>query len=73
MKKMFFAALVACAFIAASCGSKVDKLIDIKKEQVAAAKELDMKKVAELEKKAAEIAKDLTAEEKEELAKRLLE
>ena len=73
MKKMFFAALMACAFIAVSCTSNVDRLIDIKKEQAAAIKELDLKKATELEKEAAEIAKNLTAEEKEELAKRLLD
>ena len=73
MKKMFVAALVACSFLFVSCSSNVDKLIDIKKEQAEAVKELDLKKAAELEKEAAEIAKKLTAEEKEELAKRLLE
>lgn len=73
MKKMFIAALAACAFLFVSCSSNVDKLIDIKKEQAEAVKELDLKKAAELEKEAAEIVKNLTAEEKEELAKRLLE
>ena len=73
MKKMFVAALAACAFILVSCSSNVDKLVDIKKEQAEAVKELDLKKAAELEKEAAEIVKNLTTEEKEELAKRLLE
>ncbi|MBR3941203.1 MAG: hypothetical protein IKJ71_03455 [Bacteroidaceae bacterium] len=73
MKKMFVAALAACAFLFVSCSSNVDKLVDIKKEQAEAVKELDLKKAAELEKEAAEIVKNLTAEEKEELAKRLLE
>lgn len=73
MKKMFIAALAACAFLFVSCSSNVDKLVDIKKEQAEAVKELDLKKAAELEKEAAEIVKNLTAEEKEELAKRLLE
>ena len=73
MKKLFFAAVVACAFLAVSCSSNVDKLVDIKKEQAEAVKELDLKKAAELEKKAAEITKKLTAEEKEELAKKLRE
>ena len=73
MKKMFVAALAACAFLFVSCSSNVDKLVDIKKEQAEAVKELDLKKAAELEKEAAEIVKNLTAEEKEELANRLLE
>ena len=73
MKKMFVAALAACAFLFVSCSSNVDKLVDIKKEQAEAVKELDLKKAAELEKEAAEIVKNLTAEEKEDLAKRLLE
>ena len=73
MKKIFFAAVVACAFLTVSCSSNVDKLIDIKKEQAEAVKELDLKKAAELEKKAAEITKKLTAEEKEELSKKLRE
>lgn len=73
MKKMFFAALVACAFITVSCSSNVDKVIDLKKEQAEAVKELDLKKAAELEKEVAEIMKDLTDEEKKELAKRVLE
>ena len=73
MKKMFVAALAACAFLFVSCSSNVDKLVDIKKEQAEAVKELDLKKAAELEKEAAEIVKNLTAEEKEEVAKRLLE
>ena len=73
MKKMFVAALATCAFLFVSCSSNVDKLVDIKKEQAEAVKELDLKKAAELEKEAAEIVKNLTAEEKEELAKRLLE
>ncbi|MBQ2808518.1 MAG: hypothetical protein IJF06_05370 [Bacteroidaceae bacterium] len=73
MKKMFFAALVACAFLTVSCSSNVDKVIDLKKEQAEAVKELDLKKAAELEKEVAEIMKDLTDEEKKELAKRVLE
>lgn len=73
MKKMFFAALVACAFLTVSCSSNVDKIIDLKKEQAEAVKELDLKKAAELEKEVAEIMKDLTDEEKKELAKRVLE
>lgn len=73
MKKMFFAALVACAFLTVSCSSNVDKVIDLKKEQAEAVKELDLKKAAELEKEVAEIMKDLTDEEKKELAKRVFE
>lgn len=73
MKKMFFAALVACAFLTVSCSSNVDKVIDLKKEQAEAVKELDLKKAAEIEKEVAEIMKDLTDEEKKELAKRVLE
>ena len=53
MKKMFFAALVACAFLTVSCSSNVDKVIDLKKEQAEAVKELDLKKAAELEKEVA--------------------
>ena len=52
MKKIFIAAIAACALLAVSCSSNVDKLIDIKKEQAEAVKELDLKKAAELEKKA---------------------
>ena len=70
---MFFAAFVACAFLTVSCSSNVDKIIDLKKEQAEAVKELDLKKAAELEKEVAEIMKDLTDEEKKELAKRVLE
>ncbi len=73
MKKIFIAAIAACALLAVSCSSNVDKLIDIKKEQAEAVKELDLKKAAELEKKAAEIAKKLTDEDKKELAERLRE
>ena len=36
MKKLFFAAVVACAFLAFSCSSNVDKLVDIKKEKAEA-------------------------------------
>ena len=72
MKKIFVAALAACAFLFVSCSSNVDKLVDIKKEQAEAVKELDFKKAAELEKEISEIMDDMTAEEKEELAKRLL-
>ena len=61
MKKMFFAAFVACAFLTVSCSSNVDKVIDLKKEQATdvpspietptwaaeAVKEFDMKKFSE--------------------------
>ena len=73
MKKLLFAAFVACAFLAVSCSSNVDKVIDLKKEQAEAVKELDLKKAAELEKEVASILKEMSAEEKEELAKRMLE
>ncbi len=73
MKKMFFAALAACAFLAVSCSSNVDKVIDLKKEQAQAVKELDLKKAAELEKEVAGIMKEMTDEEKKELAERILE
>ena len=73
MKKMFIAALAACAFLFVSCSSNVDKLIDMKKDLAEAVADLDFVKVAELEKEISEIMDDMTAEEKEELAKRLLE
>ena len=73
MKKMFIAALAACAFLFVSCSSNVDKLIDMKKELAEAVADFDFEKVDELEKEISEIMDDMTAEEKEELAKRLLE
>lgn len=68
-----FAALVAGMFMCVSCSSNVDKVIDLKKEQAEAVKELDLKKAAELEEEVAAIMKDMSAEEKKELAKRMLE
>ena len=67
MKKMFFAAFVACAFLTVSCSSNVDKVIDLKNEQATdvpspietptwaaeAVKEFELKKAAELEKEVA--------------------
>ena len=73
MKKMFVAALAACAFLFVSCSSNVDKLIDMKKDLAEAVADLDFEKIDELEKEISEIMDDMTAEEKEELAKRLLE
>lgn len=73
MKKMFIAALAACAFLFVSCSSNVDKIIDMKKDLAEAIANLDLEKVAELEKEISEIMDDMTAEEKEDLAKRLLE
>ena len=73
MKKMFIAALAACAFLFVSFSSNVDKIIDMQKELAEAIANLDLEKVAELEKEISEIMDDMTAEEKEELAKRLLE
>ena len=72
MKKMFIAALVACAFLFVSCSSNVDKVLDMNKDLAEAIADLDFEKVAELEKEISEIMDDMTAEEKEELAKRLL-
>lgn len=73
MKKIFIAALAACAFLFVSCSSNVDKLIDMKKDLAEAVADLDFEKIDELEKEISEIMDDMTAEEKEELAKRLLE
>ena len=72
MKKMFIAALAACAFLFVSCSSNVDKIINMKKDLAEAIANLDFEKVAELEKEISEIMDDMTAEEKEELANRLL-
>lgn len=68
-----FAALVAGMFMCVSCSSNVDKVIDLKKEQAEAVKELDLKKAAELEEEVAAIMKEMSADEKKELAKRMLE
>lgn len=73
MKKIMFAALVAGMFMCVSCSSNVDKVIDLKKEQAEAVKELDLKKAAELEKEVTSIMKEMSADEKKELAKRMLE
>lgn len=73
MRKIMFAALVAGMFMCVSCSSNVNKVIDLKKEQAEAVKELDLKKAAELEEEVAAIMKDMSAEEKKELAKRMLE
>ncbi|MBP3409358.1 MAG: hypothetical protein J6K83_09470 [Bacteroidaceae bacterium] len=73
MRKIMFAALVAGMFMCVSCSSNVDKVIDLKKEQAEAVKELDLKKAAELEEEVAAIMKEMSADEKKELAKRMLE
>ena len=73
MRKIMFAALVTGMIMSVSCSSNVDNVIDLKKEQAEAVKELDLKKAAELEKEVAAIMKEMSAEEKKELAKRMLE
>ena len=45
MKKMFIAALVACAFLFVSCSSNVDKVLDMKKDLAEAIANLDFEKV----------------------------
>ena len=73
MKKILFAALMACAFLATSCSSNVDKLLDVKKELREAIANRDLEKVTELEKKAAGIIENMTAEERAEATRRILE
>ena len=73
MKKILFAALMACAFLATSCSSNVDKLLDVKKELREAIADRDLEKVTELEKEAAEIIENMTAEERAEATRRILE
>ncbi|MBR5828877.1 MAG: hypothetical protein IKY47_02335 [Bacteroidaceae bacterium] len=73
MKKILFAALMACAFLATSCSSNVDKLLDVKKELREAIANRDLEKVTELEKEAAEIIENMTAEERAEATRRILE
>ena len=73
MKKILFAALMACAFLATSCSSNVDKLLDVKKELREAIENRDLVKVTELEKEAAEIIENMTAEERAEATRRILE
>ena len=45
MKKMFIAALAACAFLFVSCSSNVDKVLDMKKDLAEAIANLDFEKV----------------------------
>ena len=73
MKKILFAALMACAFLATSCSSNVDKLLDVKKELREAIANRDLEKVTELEKEATEIIENMTAEERAEATRRILE
>ena len=73
MKKVLIAALMACAFLATSCSSNTDKLLDLKKDLRQAIENRDLDKIAELEKKAAAIIEDMTDEEREEAIKRILE
>ena len=73
MKKILFVALMACAFLATSCSSNVDKLLDVKKELREAIENRDLEKVTELEKKAAGIIENMTAEERAEATRRILE
>ena len=73
MKKILFAALMACAFLVTSCSSNVDKLLDVKKELREAIANRDLEKVTELEKKAAGIIENMTAEERAEATRRILE
>ena len=73
MRKVLIAALMACAFLATSCSSNTDKLLDLKKDLRQAIENRDLDKIAELEKKAAAIIEDMTDEEREEAIKRILE
>ena len=73
MRKILFVALMACAFLATSCSSNVDKLLDVKKELREAIANRDLEKVTELEKEAAEIIENMTAEERAEATRRILE
>ena len=73
MKKIMFAALVAGMFMCVSCSSNVDKVIDLKKEQAEAVKELDLKKAAELEKEVAAIMKEMSAWERRNLEAQIRE
>ena len=73
MKKVLIAALMACAFLATSCSSNTDKLLDLKKDLRQAIENRDLERIAELEKKAAAIIEDMTDEEREEAIKRILE
>ena len=73
MRKVLIAALMACAFLATSCSSNVDKLLDVKKELREAIANRDLEKVTELEKEAAEIIENMTAEERAEATRRILE
>jgi PBP1b-binding outer membrane lipoprotein LpoB len=73
MRKILFVALMACAFLATSCSSNVDKLLDVKKELRQAIENRDLDKIAELEKKAAGIIENMTSEERAEATRRILE
>ena len=73
MRKVLIAALMACAFLATSCSSNTDKLLDMKKDLRQAIENRDLERIAELEKKAAAIIEDMTDEEREEAIKRILE
>ena len=73
MKKVLIAALMTCAFLATSCSSNTDKLLDLKKDLRQAIENRDLERISELEKKAAAIIEDMTDEEREEAIKRILE
>ena len=73
MRKVLIAALMACAFLATSCSSNTDKLLDLKKDLRQAIENRDLERIAELEKKATAIIEDMTDEEREEAIKRILE
>ena len=73
MRKVLIAALMACALLATSCSSNVDKLLDVKKELREAIENRDLEKVTELEKMAAGIIENMTAEERAEATRRILE
>ena len=64
---------MACAFLATSCSSNTDKLLDLKEELKAAIANRDLDKVVELEKKAAAIIDNMSDEEREEAVKRIME
>jgi uncharacterized protein YcfL len=73
MKKIMFAAFVAGLFMCVSCKSDVDKVVELKKQQIEAVKDLDFKKMAELEDQIEVLEKNMTPEEKKEVRNRMKE
>ena len=73
MKKIMFAAFVAGLFMCVSCTSDVDKVVELKKQQIEAVKDLDFRKMADLEDQIEVLEKDMTPEEKKEVRNRMKE